>query len=79
VIIKEGKMLEILTKLNELVGICEARVKKFDQEKAELAGKRINLAEVEKKQNAREDEIKKEDEALGKKKLLVQTIAEAKA
>ena len=72
-------MQTILTKLNELVGICESRVSKLDQEKAELAGKRATLESQRKSQETEQESIKAQNEALDKRKLLVKTIDEAKA
>ena len=71
-------MEEILKKLTELVRICESRVKKLEHENSELAALRVNLNIQKTVQEDREKDIKVQDEALNKKKLIVKTIDEAR-
>ncbi len=71
-------MQEILKKLNELIGVCEARVKKVEQERTELAALRGNLNAQKDAQDAREKDVQAQEAALAKKKLIVKTIEEAR-
>ena len=72
-------MQEILKKLNELIGICETRIKKCDAEKGELAALRSNLENQKSQQKARQDEIDADNAALNKRKAIAKTLDEAQA
>lgn len=71
-------MQEILKKLNELIGVCESRVKKVEQERTELAALRGNLNAQKDTQESREKDVQSQEAALAKKKLIVKTIEEAR-
>lgn len=71
-------MQEILKKLNELIGVCEARVKKVEHERSELASLRGNLNAQKDTQESREKDVQAQEAALAKKKLIIKTIDEAR-
>lgn len=71
-------MQEILKKLNELIGVCEARVKKIESERSELAALRVNLNAQKESQDSREKDVQAQETSLAKKKLIVKTIEEAR-
>lgn len=72
-------MQEILKKLNEIIGVCETRVKKTEATQAELATLRLNLNRQKEEQEAEDKRLKTENAELDKRKLLVKTIEEARA
>lgn len=71
-------MLEILSRLNELVGVCEARVKKAEATQTELAALRANLNSQKEQQEAKEKDIQSQNETLDKRKLIVKSLDEAR-
>lgn len=70
-------MKEILEKLNNLVGVCETRIKKADSERSELASLRLNLNTQKEEQADTEEYLKEENAKLDKRNLIASTIAEA--
>ena len=70
-------MKEILSSLAQLIGICEIRVKKVEQEKAELAGLRATLNAQKSDQDDREKDIKKQEDEIAKKKNILKTMEQA--
>lgn len=72
-------MQEILTKLNEVVGICETRVKKVEATQAELTTLRANLNSQKAQQEEKEKDIQAQNETLDKRKLIAKSLDEAKA
>ena len=70
-------MEEILKRLCELVRICESRVKKLEHESSELSALRGNLNKQKDDQDAKEKDIKAQEDSLSKKKQVVKTIEEA--
>lgn len=70
-------MKEILEKLQELVGQCEARLKRFDQQDAELRGRRATLDEQKRRQGITEKVQADERKKLDEMKSIAKTIGEA--
>lgn len=72
-------MQEILNKLNELVGICETRVRKVETERSELFALRGTLNAQKESQADQAKDIKNQNKELDQRKLLVKTVDEALA
>ena len=70
-------MEKILTKLNELVRVCENREKTTDVERNDLQGVRRTLDNQAKEQDERESFLKEQDAIWKQRKQIAQTIEHA--
>jgi len=70
-------MKEIIEKMNELIGVCESRVKGLKTESQELSVLRMNLKRQKEEQDEEQKRIDRENEVLSKKKIIASTLAEA--
>lgn len=71
-------MQEILKKLNEVIGICETRVKKVEATQSELSTLRADLNSQKAQQEAKEKDIQSQSETLDKRKLIAKSLDEAR-
>lgn len=70
-------MQKIIKKLEEVVGLCEARLKKVEQDRNELAALRITLEQERKDLDGREKDIDAREAKLKDSELIGKTIQEA--
>lgn len=70
-------MEKILELLNEVVRVCDVRVRKVDAERAQLASLRGNLNQQKTAQEEERLHLKDENEKLKRKNLIADTLAHA--
>ena len=70
-------MQEIIKKMNELIGTCEARSAKLEKERQELAVLRMNLKKQKEDQAKEQKRIDDENSILRERKVIADTVAEA--